>query len=103
MFPSPEEVHRIRERFPVGAKIVLDHMGNDPRPVPYGTKGVVKHIDDVGTVHCAFENGRYLGLIPGEDSFHVFKEKSVTEMLVEAAQKVHELNHPQKRRDTQER
>lgn len=103
MFPSQEEVRRIRERFPVGARIVLDHMGNDPRPIPDGTKGVIKHVDDAGTVHCTFENGRYLGLIPGEDSFHIDRERSVTEMLAEAALKVQELNQPSKHRDTHER
>ena len=33
-------------------------------------KGTVLHVDDLGTVHCAFDNGRQLGLVPGEDSFH---------------------------------
>ena len=81
MFPSQEEVNRLRERYPVGTKIVLDHMGNDPHPIPDGTKGTVRHVDDAGTVHCIFENGRYLGLIPGEDSFHVMKEKTLQEIL----------------------
>ena len=33
------------------------------------TKGVVKYVDDIGTIHCTFENGRNLGLIYGEDNF----------------------------------
>ena len=81
MFPSQEEVNRLRERYPVGTKIVLDHMGNDPHPIPDGTKGTVQHIDDAGTLHCVFENGRSLGIIPGEDSFHVMKEKTLQEIL----------------------
>ena len=81
MFPTQEEVRRIRERYPVGTKIVLDHMGNDPHPIPDGTKGTVAHVDDAGTVHCTFENGRYLGLIPGEDSFHIVKERTREEIL----------------------
>lgn len=68
-FPSQAEVNRIRERFPVGAQIVLSHMGDDPNPIPDGTRGTVHYVDDAGTVHCSFENGRYLGLIPGIDSF----------------------------------
>ena len=51
MFPSQEEVRRIRERYPVGAKVVVDHMGYDPHPIPDGTKGMVQHVDDAGTVH----------------------------------------------------
>lgn len=87
MFPSQEEVNRIRERYPVGTKIVLDHMGNDPNPIPDGTKGTVAHVDDAGTVHCNFENGRYLGLIPGEDSFHIVKERTRDEILASIDQK----------------
>ena len=79
MFPTLEEVRRIRERYPVGAKIVLDHMGNDPHPITDGSKGTVAHVDDAGTVHCTFENGRYLGLIPGEDSFHIENEQKQTQ------------------------
>ena len=42
----------------------------DPRPIPSGTKGEVVAVDDIGTVHCKFENGRQLGLIYREDVFH---------------------------------
>ena len=81
MFPSQEEVKRIREKYPVGTTIILDHMGNDPHPIPDGTKGTVQHVDDAGTLHCVFENGRSLGVIPGEDSFHIVKEKTLTDIL----------------------
>ena len=60
----------LKRKYPSGTKIMLDLMGKDPRPVPPGTKGIVLFVDDIGTVHCAFENGRQLGLIPGEDFFH---------------------------------
>lgn len=75
MFPSEDYVDSIKARYPAGTKICLDMMGDDPRPIPPGTKGVVKSVDDIGTVHCIFENGRSLGLIPGEDSFHKITEK----------------------------
>ena len=29
------------------------------------------YVDDIGTVHCAFDNGRQLGLVSGVDSFHL--------------------------------
>ena len=87
MFPSQEEVRRIRERYPIGAKVVVDHMGYDPHPIPDGMKGTVQHVDDAGTVHCTFENGRYLGLIPGEDSFHIVKEKTLADILAAIDQK----------------
>jgi hypothetical protein len=33
-------------------------------------------VDDMGTVHCDFDNGRHLGLVPGEDSFHAIAERN---------------------------
>jgi hypothetical protein len=60
---------RYKELYPSGTRILLEQMGDDPRPIPPGTKGTVDVVDDMGTIHCRFDNGRYLGLIPGEDSF----------------------------------
>jgi hypothetical protein len=45
---------------------------------PPGTKGTVRIVDDMGTVHCDFDNGRRLGLIPGEDSFRIDRERKQT-------------------------
>lgn len=48
-------------------------------------------VDDMGTVHCDFDNGRRLGLVPGEDSFHVDleqeKEKNIQVVLCEPGKK----------------
>ena len=74
-FPSQKLVDSIKREYPAGTKIVLDRMGDDPRPIPSGTKGVVRMVDDIGIIHCDFENGRSLGLIPEEDAFHKVEEK----------------------------
>ncbi len=66
----------IRSRFPVGSRILLVQMGDDPRPIPPNTMGTVVAVDDMGTVHCIFDNGRRLGLIPGEDVFHKVESKN---------------------------
>ena len=63
-----------KEMYPKGTRIELVEMGDDPRPIPSGTKGTVRVVDDMGTVHCDFDNGRSLGLIPGEDSFRKIEE-----------------------------
>ena len=76
MFIDHKEIERLRAQYPVGSRIVLDHMGDDPRPIPAGSKGTVIVVDDIGTVHCSFDNGRRLGLIPGEDSFHRLQPKN---------------------------
>ena len=66
----------IRNRYPAGSRIVLMQMGDDPRPIPPDTKGTVTAVDDIGTVHCVFDNGRRLGLIPGEDVFRRIEPRS---------------------------
>lgn len=70
MSPYEKHVDHIKEEYPRGARIIVDKMGCDPHPIPAGTKGTVMHVDDIGTIHCCFENGRALGLIVGEDIFH---------------------------------
>lgn len=42
---------------------------------PHTTKNI-EHMDDIGTVHCVFNNGRTLGVIPGVDDFHIVSEDS---------------------------
>ena len=78
MFVDKNLVKRMKEQYPAGTRIVLDQMGDDPRPIPPGTKGTVRVVDDMGTVHCDFDNGRRLGLVPGEDTFHIAHEKKRT-------------------------
>ena len=49
---------------------MLYEVITDPfSPIEPGTQGTVDCVDDVGTLHCKFDNGRTLGVIPGEDSF----------------------------------
>lgn len=67
-------VKRMKDTYLPGTRIELDFMGDDPRPIPPGTKGTVRIVDDIGTVHCDFDNGRRLGLVPGEDVFHVTED-----------------------------
>ena len=69
-FPTLKQVEAVRKRYPVGCRIQLDYMGEDPRPIPEGTQGTVNCIDDMGTLHVAFDNGRHLGLCLGEDKYH---------------------------------
>ena len=75
MFGNEKMADDIRRMYPVGTRLQLDCMGEDPNPVEPGTKGTVESVDDIGTIHCRFDNGRCFGLIFGEDSFHVIKEQ----------------------------
>ena len=70
MIYNEKKVEMLRQRYPEGTRICLDSMDNDPRPIPPGTKGIVQFVDDAGTLHCKFDNGRTLGVIPDVDKFH---------------------------------
>ena len=61
---------RLKNEYPKGTRIELERMGSDPRPIESGTRGTVDHVDDLGTIHCVFDNGRCLGIIMDEDDFH---------------------------------
>lgn len=76
MYIDHNLVERMKNTYKPGTRIELDFMGDDPRPIAPGTKGTVRVVDDIGTVHCDFDNGRYLGLIPGEDAFHVITKET---------------------------
>ena len=60
-------VQRIKDAYPIGSRIVVDHMGYDPRPVEPGTKGTVRIVDDMGTIHVNWDCGSSLGVTYGED------------------------------------
>lgn len=69
----------LKKAYPSGTRIVLNSMGNDPRPVESGTRGTVAVVDDIGTVHCNFDNGRSLGLIEDEDDFRPLTAQELAE------------------------
>ena len=75
-----QKVEYYKENYPPGTRILLIHMGSDPRPVVDDTRGTVRCVDDMGTIHCEFDNGRCLGIIPEEDFFCKLTE---TELLQE--------------------
>lgn len=66
---TQEEIKELKQKFTTGTRIMLISMADDIHPIPPKTKGTVIFVDDIGTVHCNFDNGRSLGLIMGEDEF----------------------------------
>ena len=58
----------IRRQYPVGTRIILNHMDDSQAPPP-GTKGTVAYVDDIGQIGVKWDTGSSLSLIPGVDSF----------------------------------
>lgn len=67
-FPSREVVAKIREQYPKGTRVELVSMNDPYRYMPPGLKGIVKSVDDTGTVFVSWENGSSLGAVYGEDA-----------------------------------
>lgn len=65
------QVERLRKRYPIGSRIELVEMTDDPRPIESGAKGTLLDIDDIGTLFVKWDNGRCLGVVPGKDVFNV--------------------------------
>ena len=68
--PNSQEVERLKERYPKGTRIRLVEM-RDSQAVEAGMTGTVETVDDAGSIHMKWDNGRGLALIPEEDSFEV--------------------------------
>ena len=66
-----------RRRYPKGTRIELIRMGEDPRPVPPGTRGTVAYVDDMGQIGMRWDNGQSLSLIPGEDNFRILMQEEI--------------------------
>ena len=66
---SPEYLKALRERYPAGCRVRLNHM-NDPYmgKLTEGELGTVMCVDDIGTIHVSWDCGSSLGVVLGEDS-----------------------------------
>ena len=66
---TPEELADLRRRYPSGCRVKLICM-NDPNHLDLkaGSMGKVVHVDDIGTIHVAWDCGSTLGVVYGVDS-----------------------------------
>ena len=67
-----EELADLRKRYPRGCRVKLICM-NDPYSLDLkaGSMGTVTHVDDIGTIHVAWDCGSTLGVVYGVDFYVV--------------------------------
>ena len=70
---TPEILASLRERFPQGARVELLRM-DDPQAPPIGTKGIVRGVDDSGSIMVAWDSGGSLHVLYGVDECRVIEE-----------------------------
>ena len=73
-FPNERQLLALRERYPAGIRIRLNHMDDPYAPVPDEMIGEVQYIDDGGNIHMIWKNGRTLSLIEGVDDFTIITD-----------------------------
>lgn len=80
-YPTQAQVERIKLQYPVGTRLELLSMSDPYSPVPPGTQGEVTSVDDMGTLHMKWDNGRSLGVVVGEDSFKVISKPQEEQIM----------------------
>ena len=66
-FPPREIVERLRLQYPAGCRVELVSMNDPYAKLKPGDQGTVIAVDDIGTVHIAWDRGFSLGAAYGED------------------------------------
>ena len=64
--PSEERLERLRRAFPQGVRVRLIRM-EDAQAPPAGTCGTVRWVDDLGSIHIAWDTGGSLAALDGVD------------------------------------
>lgn len=66
-----------KKLYPPGTRIELISMNDPYAPVTSGTRGTVKFVNSLGTIFPEWDNGRTLGVVPGEDSFRKLTQQEI--------------------------
>ncbi len=77
-FPNRDVVARVKRDYPIGSRVVLDEM-DDAQTPPIGTQGTVRYVDDTASIGVAWDNGRGLNVVYGQDRCHVVRTEAEAE------------------------
>lgn len=62
-----DTIDSLRTRFPVGQRVRFIDTGDPYTHLAPESLGTVTFVDDTGTVHVKWDDGSWLGMIPGLD------------------------------------
>lgn len=65
---TPDELADLRRRYSTGSRVRLICMNDPYRNLVADTMGTVMHVDDIGTIHVAWDDGSTMGVVYGVDA-----------------------------------
>lgn len=85
---NQKEIKQIKNKYPKGTRIQLNHMNDPLHPIDDGTLGTVDHVDDAGQIHMHWDDGRGLAIVPEVDDFTIIdfiqeEEEKIRVVIVE--------------------
>ncbi len=73
MYIKPEQLLRLKAKYPAGTRVELISMDDPYSKLKAGDQGTVDFVDDIGTVHVSWDCGSTLGLVSGVDMWKVIE------------------------------
>ena len=70
---SKKVLDQLKAEYPSGARVRLVSMEDPYVSIPIGTKGTVRNVDDIGTIHVHWDTGHHLGIAYGEDECEILR------------------------------
>jgi len=79
-YPTEAEVEQLRKDFPVGTRVELVRMDNEPNPdIHPGIRGNVEFIDDAGNIRVRWSYGGEVRVIYGVDECRKLTPEEIAE------------------------
>ena len=68
--PNRAMIENLRKRYPADTRVELIRM-DDVQAPPVGTQGKVLFVDDIGSIHVAWDSGSSLAICYGVDQCRI--------------------------------
>ena len=81
------QAQRNKQFYPPGTRLELLHMDDPYSPVPDGTRGTVRFVDDAGQLHMNWDNGRTLAVDTDVDTIRKLTMDEIKSLIVAVADK----------------